>query len=59
MGKECSLADGRVALYGADLRSAGTVALLFDGAGGTCGIYKGKLQHHPPLYKAADAEVKI
>ena len=52
------MAGGGVALYGADIYCAGTVDLLFDGTGSTYGVYKGKLQYHPPLHRAADAKVK-
>ena len=52
------MAGGGVALYGADIYSAGTVDLLFDGTGSAYGVYKGKLQYHPPLHRAADAKVK-
>lgn len=52
------MAGSGIALNGPDFCNAGAVDLLFDGTGSARGIYKGKLQHHPPLHRAADAEVK-
>ncbi len=52
------MAGSGVALNGPDFCNARTMDLFFDGNGCARNIYKGKLQHHTPLYRAVDAEVK-